>query len=219
MRLSLSALFLALLLVAMGAAVTGTAHADLVANGNFTTCDPTSLVPTGWTETNPATWDAGKDGVRFDTTDNEPFLTGQSSELVIGNYAPLAQNGSGPGVGTTGITQTLTTASGQQYNVSFYYLVTGTDVNQVLQVLWDNTPVFSISGQEGQSPLPWIAVSVPVMGNGTDTLTIEGYNNTDYDFVSGVSVAQASSVPIPGAFLLLGPGLVGIAALRRRLRQ
>ncbi len=41
----------------------------------------------------------------------------------------------------------------------------------------------------------------------------------NFSVASNGGVVYASTVPVPATLLLLGPGLVGLAALRRRIRK
>jgi hypothetical protein len=61
-------------------------------------------------------------------------------------------------------------------------------------------------------------------GNGSDFSGLQQYSQTgvllsDFTFqhfAVGMEFAEATPTPIPGALLLFGPGLVGLAAVRRR---
>lgn len=56
-----------------------------------------------------------------------------------------------------------------------------------------------------------------VMGFGTFSVAFMGGDTSDYDLKSGVFLDNVSATPIPGAFWLLGSGLLGLVGMRRRM--
>lgn len=191
-------LFLVLIFLAAGALVS-TAHAvNLVTNGGFEYGDLT-----GWTTL--GTFIAGYNGVRSNQDGISPYAGDYM--LVLGNYTSE---------GSTGVSQALTTTPGQQYNLSLYWAenYSNTAGNQLFQVLWDNTVLSSISGANVTT---WTQLSFPVTGTGSDTIRLQGFSSTGYNYVDNVSVS-VSAVPLPAALLLFGPGLAGLAAFTKRFK-
>ena len=82
------------------------------------------------------------------------------------------------------------------------------------------------TGYSGSYPKVTGTVSFsPIVGGGTYTLSMVLENtvppaNGSIAFVDGgVWRLSSSAVPIPGALLLFGPGLVGLAAMKRRFKK
>ncbi len=202
MRKNVVVLFLVLVFAAAGAMV-GTARADLVTNGGFETGDLT-----GWTTFGTPAYgfaSTGYNGLRS-SLDGVSAYAG-SYMLVLGNYASQ---------GIAGVSQTLATTPGQQYNVSLFWADSGSNSPgyQVFQALWNGDVKYAISGETGSTL--WTMLSFSVTGTGSDTLTLQGFSDSAYNNIDNVSVVKGAPVPVPGALLLFGPGLVGLAAIRKR---
>ncbi len=110
----------------------------------------------------------------------------------------------------------MSTVSGQQYSLTLYWAENGASDGNQLDILWDNAVVGNLYGT---SPSGWAPYSYTVTGTGSDTLTIEGYNQDGWQYFTDVSLTAPSAVPLPGALLLFGPGLAGLAVVRRRFKK
>jgi hypothetical protein len=190
----------------LGAAIAGVlwstsgfAGVNLVQNPGFETGDITD-----WTE-------AGN----WDTPYNHVTTSGYLSTYALydGNY-----NYQGLG----GVTQNLATVSGQSYNVSLYWLETGSNTSndgngptQLFEVLWDGTVIGSITNSALTYPT-WTLLSYSVTGTGTDSITIEGYSNSGYNAADDISVVAGSAVPEPATWAMMLAGFVGLGLLGYR---
>ncbi len=127
------------------------------------------------------------------------------------------QLGNDPGNGPAGVSQTLTTAAGQNYNLSLYWGTNASNAsgNELFQVLWDNAALENVTVTP--SAQPWEQLSFSVRGTGSDTLTIQGYSYSGYNYVADISGAN-SSIPEPCTLLLLGSGLAGLVGFRKKFQ-
>ena len=181
--------------VVLGTAAMSASAANLVQNGSFA-----SGTTSGWTTT--GNYKNNLDGV-------SSFLG--KSAFTFGNYAYQ---------GAAGVKQSVATTSGQTYDVSFEWAVDDTNSasNELIQVLWDGTVKFL---QAGASASGWNTFSFLATGTGTDTLTIQGFAQAGYNYVTDVSVTPVSAVPEPETYsmLLAGLGLMGTMVKRRKRNQ
>lgn len=165
------------------------ARADQIVNGGFETGDFT-----GWTA------DANSFPMYIVTS---PVHSGTYAAQIAGySYDPDT------------LSQTVSTVSGQKYELEawVYQVLAGPTIS--LDVTWDGTTVYSqlnpIVGDAYQE------FSATVTGTGSDTLVFTSANDPAYTYLDDVSL-NASAVPEPGSLSLLALGAA--ALLRKRFRR
>lgn len=214
MAKTLMAVVLVPMLCAFGAAQ---ARADLITNGGFTPLQtggpgfttlyaPSTAIP-GWSVT-------------------------ASSVDWVGTYwqAPVAGQGSidldGSSVGGA-ISQTFGTSVGATYKVTFD-LSGNPDGGPTVKLLTVSAAsnsqnyTYTLSASNSEGNMLYRAESFVFTATGTSTtLTFASgdaaVGGTYYGPVVGN--VSAAAVPLPSAFLLFGPGLAGLAAIRRRFKK
>lgn len=117
------------------------------------------------------------------------------------------------------MSQTVTTTPGAQYALSYYYAPrAGVLGNSNGIELWFNsTQIDSVTGNGNQSTA-WILRSLTVTGTGSDTITFKAVGVSD-GYGGSLDKVSMAPVPLPGALWLLGPGLAGLAGIRRRFAK
>jgi hypothetical protein len=187
---------LAALAVAFGATVAATALAGPVANESGP-----NLVTNGGFETGDFTgW----------TTAVDPSFSGVD---------PVAAHSGSFGAffgdfGTAGsISQSFATLVGGHYNIHLWLRSDGLTPNS-LDVLWGGTTVYTATNL---TPFAYTEIVIdPVALAGLTTLQLRARNDNGFLEVDDISVSAVSAVPEPGSFALIGAGLAGMVALRRR---
>ncbi len=127
----------------------------------------------------------------------------------IGFYAQIGTYGS-----AITLSQVLTGAvAGQSYSFSFVVKNDLPDSPSAFQALWNGMSMIDLAS--GMSS-DWTPCLFTATATGNDTLTFSFLHDTATISLTNVSAAP---VPIPGALLLFGPGVAGIAVLRRRFKK
>lgn len=173
------------------------AHAQLVANGSFESGDFT-----GWT----VSGDTGFVGVCDVST-------------CPGNFAPEDGNYAayfGPVGDTATISQTIATTPGDTYALSFYLANPVGGTPNYFSVTFGNS---SFSFTNFGVAFGWQQFVMTTVATSDETnLSFTFRNDPAYWFLDNVAVQQqgGGTVPEPGSIVLLGSGIVGIAAFARR---
>jgi len=122
--------------------------------------------------------------------------------------------------GSAGISQTISTVAGQDYNVSLYYDESGDNSGgaQSFHVSWDGTTIGSMDS--GSPTGGYELLSYNVVGTGSDVLSLSGYSNSGYNNIDNLSVVATgvSAAPEPAAWLLMIVGVGGIGLGLRRAK-
>jgi hypothetical protein len=166
------------------------ADTELLQNNSFQTGDFTD-----WTVT-------GNDGNTFVGSD-EYLYTGEDAD---GFFALLGTIGS-----EAHISQSFSDVSGQGYVFSFWYNNNNGETPSDFSAYWDGTQLLSIIN--GPAIGGWVNYAFTVTGTGSDFIQFDARNDYFFDALDNVSVTPT---PEPSSFLLLGSGLMGLCALRRR---
>ncbi len=164
------------------------AQADLVTNGGFETGDFT-----GWTVTN--------DNLSF-VYSSDPLYGphGGTYEALLGAY------------GTDGtLSQTVSDVAGQTLHLVYWIASDGSAPND-FSATW-NGSVIAGSALSDIAKSGYVEYTFNVLATGSDILAFNERNDSGFLSLDDVSL---TAVPEPGTLALLGVGLAGFGAFRRR---
>jgi PEP-CTERM motif len=200
------------LIAALLAAFGGTAHAatNLVANGSFeqqALADGTwslNLGVAGWSISSGVLVDV-RNGVAGTASDGKNFIELDSW------------------LGNSGISQTLTTAAGSLYELSFDYSARigyGAATNPI-EVLWNGASISTVTADgTNLASHDWHSFNYRLLGTGSDRLTFRAVGLSDGagGSLDRISVAV---IPEPSTYWLMfgGLGLIAYSLRHRRSRR
>jgi len=181
-----------LLAVVAAVSLTNIAHANILTNGGFETGDFS-----GWTQ------------------------GGNTAATYVGNNPNTPHTGSfaaelGPTITPGTLSQTLATTAGASYSISFWLENTAGSTPNSVTAMWDSSTLLSITNFVNRA---WTLNTFTVTGTGSDTLRFSFTDSPGYlglDDVSVTAITPAADVPEPVSLALLGMGVAGVVATRRR---
>ena len=122
------------------------------------------------------------------------------------------------GPGNTTMAQTITTQSGQLYDLRFFYSARPGFANVAsngISVAWNGVVLQDLSGA-GTSQHNWMQVDRQVLGTGSDTLSFRATGVNDSYGGSLDNVSLTAAVPEPGTYALMAAGLLAVGFIARR---
>ena len=179
--------------------------ANIVINGSFENPD---IAPGTWDVFSSSIlgWTTGGAGIEI--RDNVAGTAYEGSQ-----FAELDAHGSNS---NSSISQTLSTAVGKMYELSFAYSprIRQSENTNGIDVFWNGGLLNSVSAV-GSNAHNWIVYSFLVEGLGNDVLKFAATGIED-TLGGSLDAIKVSAVPIPAAAFLLAPALFGFMGIRRK---
>jgi hypothetical protein len=174
---------------AMGSALPAMA-ANLITNGGFETGSFT-----GWTQVG-------------NTASNGVQCPGPSPTVLQGNCSAFF----GPTGSTGGITQNVNLIAGTDYVLNFSYLPDGGNPSSIAVALSGTSYSLTRTNPAFAAAFINVQAFITPTTSGVGTLSFNFRDDPGFIFLDAVSFAA----PEPGSLALIGLGLAGLAAVRRR---
>jgi hypothetical protein len=197
------------------------AHANLLVNGDFSASTSETATPPGWTQLGPS------DGVIQDSLFGTPAYNGDTSYYDLGGFGDVY------GTVGDGIEQTVATAAGSSYTLTFGLAsenaVAPPNGTTTLTVSVAGAPthyVLAVNTSFGELAEPWTTETIHFTASSSSTLVsfVETVNNdagNNDPIIAGVDLvgSRGASAPEASTWAMMVLGFGGLAFVGYRSRK